>query len=282
MGFGAATSRPARAIVDPEALVLGSLAFGEHERRLARVMRMWLGGGTRLLSAGRLANLARDYSPAMGPPLQRFAAEAHAAGDPRWARLAGRLVAPRARPEPEAAPPDLRAPATLMLRLRLLQGVGIKADALAFLIGCGDARATIREVASGTGYYERAVRRALEDLAAARFVDAQPTSPVSYLVRWKAWGQLLGADDANPPIWRHWHQLYAAAAGLDEWAERAQSAAWSPYVAASRLRDTFERIGPLLARSHVAVPDWSRPVESWYDEMEVWVAGMAERLLALV
>jgi hypothetical protein len=284
VGFGAAALHPARAIVDPEALVLATLAFGELERRLGRAMGMWLGVGSRLLSVGRLTNLQRDYPAALAAKVQAFAAGARAEGDARWSGLAGGTTARRRkRTGTESVTPDLRQPSTVMLRLRLAMGVGIKADALALLIGCGGAGQTIRDIATSTGYYERAVRRAVEDLAAARLVQMMATSPVKYHVRWKDWEHLLSVDESHAPLWRYWHQLYAAAAALDAWARQAEDSSWTAYVAASRLRDTFDGLAPVLARALVReVPDWSRPPERWLEEMEGWVGKTAERMRALV
>jgi hypothetical protein len=284
IGFGAAAKRPARAIVDPEALVLVTLAFDELERRLGRAMGMWLGVGSRLLSVGRLTNLQRDYPTTLAVKVQAFAAGAHAEGDARWSRLAGRTTARRSRRTgTESVTPDLRQPSTVMLRLRLAMGVGIKADALAFLIGCLGAGSTIREIAAATGYYERAVRRAMEDLAAARLATMMATSPVRYQVRWRDWAQLLGVDENTAPAWRSWHQLYAIVVAVDGWARRAEGSSWTPYVMGSRLRDTFDGIAPLMARSMGGeAPDWSRPPERWLEELERWVGTTVERLRALV
>lgn len=278
MAFGAASKEPARAIVDPEALVLATLVLEEHERRLNRLVQMWIGAGSRLLSTGRLANLLRDYPESVEPKVAAFAAEAVAAGDARWKRLAGRAkVKGMGRRSVEAVTPDLRQSSTLMLRLRLALGVGIKADALAFLLGRTGVRATVREIASGTGYFERAVRRAVDDLVAARFVEVQATSPISYYAKWANWEQLLGVDQNSAPLWRWWHELYLVAQALDGWGRQAAAARWSSYVAASRLRDVFDRMAPFRARAYVQeAPDWEKPPEEWIGGE--WIARLADRL----
>ena len=278
MAFGAAAKAPARAIVDPEALVLATLVLEEHERRLDRLVQMWIGVGSRLLSTGRLASLLRDYPESVTPKVAAFAAAAAGAGDARWKRLAGKARAKvAARQSVEAVTPDLRQPSTLMLRLRLALGVGIKADALAFLLGRSGVRATVREIASGTGYFERAVRRALDDLVAARFVGIQATSPISYYAQWAKWEQLLGVDQNSAPLWRYWHELYVVVVALDGWGHEADAARWSRYVAASRLRDVFERIAPFRARAYVLeAPDWEQPAERWIEGE--WIAQLTDRL----
>jgi hypothetical protein len=278
IGFGAAARQPARAIVDPEALVLATLVLEEHEPRLRRVEQMWIRAGSRLLSTGRLTNLLGDYPEALAPRVAAFAADAAAVGDARWRRLAGKVRAgPAGRQRVEAAGPDLRQPSALMLRLRLSLGVGIKADALAFLLGLAGGRATVRQIAEGTSYFERAVRRAVDDLVAARFVEIQATSPISYRASWDSWSQLLGVDVSSAPLWRAWHEHYLVVAAIDAWGWEADRSRWSKYVAASRLRDVFDRLGAVRARAYVQEgPDWHRPAEEWLHGE--WVELLANRL----
>lgn len=282
IGFGAAAKQQARAIVDPEALVLATLVLEDHELRLRRLARLWITAGSRLLSTGRLANLLRDYPQSVAPKVADLAAEALAAGDARWRRLAAKARAQLSpRRSVEAASPDLRQPSTLMLRLRLALGVGIKADALAFLLGRTGVRATVREIASGTRYFERAVRRAVDELVAARFVEVQPTSPISYSAKWVNWQQLLGVDQNQAPLWRSWHELYLVVVTLDGWGRQADAGRWSGYVAASRLRDAFERLAPIRAGAYVQeAPDWQKPPEEWLGGE--WIAQLANRLRGVV
>src|SRR2546430_17225679 len=56
-----ASRRQAHAIVDPEALVLGSLALREHEPRLRGVVQLWARYGPRLLSVHRIKNLGSFF-----------------------------------------------------------------------------------------------------------------------------------------------------------------------------------------------------------------------------
>jgi hypothetical protein len=122
-----------------------------------------------------------------------------------------------------------------MLRLRLGLGVGIKPDVIAFLVGVAGARETVHQIAGATGYYRRAVRRALEELVAAGFLEARPTAPVSFRADLSKWAVLLGIDVADPPAWGSWAALYAFVAAAEEWWRSAQRA--TPFVLASEARD---------------------------------------------
>jgi len=98
--------------------------------------------------------------------------------------------------------------------------------------------------AKATSYYGRAVRRALEELAAADFVEARPTAPVSYRTDSRKWAALLAVDPSNPPVWRSWAQVYAFVAALDQWSRALPTD--SPFVLASEARDLVNAHGRAL------------------------------------
>ena len=250
----AASPRPARAIVDPEALVLGSFALSGHEPRLWRVARIWARFAARLLSVQRAKNLARRFPASVNERLSEFAqlAVVHG-GDQRWrsvardsppTKSADRRV-PEATPVLEGGPP-------LMLRLRLGFGVGIKADVVSYLVGLGGARYTVQQIASATAYYGRAVRRALEELVAAGFVEARPTAPASYRANLVKWADLLAITTDDPPAWRPWASVYSFVAVLDAWSR--QPAPESQFVLASEARDLVAQHAEALESAGVRLP----------------------------
>ena len=286
LGFGASASRTGHAIVDPEALVLASLALRDEERRLDHVMKFWLADHVRLLSASRLANLVGDYPASVRRSLADLAVELVRAGDPRWRRLAAgvagrRRAAVRAERSREPSTIPLRDRTTILLRLRVAIGVGIKSDVLALLIGLAESRQTVRQMSLALGYQERALRRAVEDLAWAGLVTQVATAPVSYMTRLGTWAELFGFDAQLPPLWRYWRELFAVVVQLQNWAASAD-ASWSPYVAASRLRDLMEGMDPLLVRALVRErPDWTGEPTSWAVSFGEWAGRFEHRLEAV-
>src|SRR3989304_4283500 len=99
-----ATGR-ARYMVDPEALVLISLALKDHERRLRDVLASWAASDAGGLSVQRMKNLAGKFPGRVKVRLAEFALLAlEDGGDHRWVRLAG------AGPTPRAPGKNLRAP----------------------------------------------------------------------------------------------------------------------------------------------------------------------------
>src|SRR3712207_5173050 len=73
-----------RSIVDPEALILLSLAVRDRERRLNDLLAGWARAGSSLLSIQRLKTLAKAYPDAVRQQVPDFARYATNAGDRRW------------------------------------------------------------------------------------------------------------------------------------------------------------------------------------------------------
>jgi hypothetical protein len=238
-----ASRRLARAIVDPEALLLGSLALSEHEPRLRGVVQLWARTESRLLSVQRAKNLTLLFPPAVQQRLAGFARVAMVDGaDLRWRSIAGRTTRRKAPDRRERqGTPVLEGGAPLMLRLRLGIGVGIKPDVIAYLIGVASGRQPVQLIARATAYHARAVRRALEELAAGGFADARPTVPVSYRVDARKWAELLAINPEEPPAWRSWAAMYSFVAALDEWSRKLP--AESDFVVASEARDLMLKYG---------------------------------------
>jgi hypothetical protein len=129
----------------------------------------------------------------------------------------------------------------------------MKSDALAFVLGSEGRWLSVREATQALGYRERPVRAALDDLAAARFIQSSAESPVRFRAR-QEWGPLLGTGKELPP-WRWWHDWYGFLTHALEWLEReAVGEAASPFVASSEARSLVERHWGAFERNGVQVP----------------------------
>ena len=241
-----------QSLVDPEALLLASLYLRQHEPRLDRLTAWWAARGARLLSVQRMRNLVSRYPEPVERLLEEFGLMALEDGrDLRWRSVAGKSRRQPARKKDLSATPALTEPPTLLLRLRLGLGVGIKADVLGLLLGRAGARATIREIATATAYYERAVRRAVEELAAARFLIAARTTPAAYSANPESWADVLELMD-DPPRWRYWNENYAFVLHLLEWFIQNESS--TPYVSSSRARDVMLQHASVFAVHGIKTP----------------------------
>jgi hypothetical protein len=248
--------------IDPEALVLASLAVREHERRLADVVFGMARSGTRLLSVQRMSALVETYSSRAQAGFHEFAWAAAEAGDPRWAPHAEKPAqdGQPVRPKRLGSLRLMEAPA-LMLRLRAGLGLGIKADVLAYLLGVHGALVPLKGIALATGYTQRGIRKAAEELALGGFIQQADESPLAYSADHRAWAAVLELNEARPggragvPPWRYWSLVFGFMVAVDEWAATAQAAEWSDYVASSRARDLVQDHGPRMKQARIDLPD---------------------------
>lgn len=251
--------RRPKSIIDPESLVLLSLALRGCDARLDDLVFGLARRNSALLSVQRMTSLAETFSPAVSEGLKEFAAQA---GDRRWRAHAGSTSEDRL-PQPTKAFGAVRlthGPA-LLLRLRAGFGVGAKADLLAFLLGLRGAAASVSLMAAATAYSGRAMRTAAEEMAQAGFIERLDTSPVSYVADHTAWAAVLRLVKLNAqrtpdvPQWRYWSVVFTFLADVDGWARQAEEAGWSAYLASSRARDLVADHARAVQLAGLRLPD---------------------------
>ena len=282
MGSTASSRRRARSIVDPEALLLLSLALAPRERRLDDVVHDWVAIASDLLSVQRIGNLAEAYPAHVDVSLGELAGTALRRGkDSRWKALA---VPPGDKPDGSkerrtnkvrAVRPPLIEPPILLLRLRLAFGVGIKADTLGFLLGTDGAWASVRVIAAATGYTASAVRRAVDDMAAARVVHSLEDTATQYRADPAAWAAMLEIPEPLPP-WRRWQERFAFVAAFVDWSERMRDTRLSRYALASSGRDLLEAHASAFARDRVVPWRSEAPADEWPEILDRAVTSLAE------
>lgn len=233
-------------IVDPEALILVSIAVRHRERRLDDLLAGWARAGSSLVSIQRLKALAKYFPAPVQEQVGYFARHAADAGDRRWLAHASAEGADgfMDRGKEFGLPRLLDGPG-LMLRLRAGIGVGAKADLLTYLLGIHGASADLRALTVATGYSDRALRTAADEMALARFIRTVPGTPSAYRADPDAWMPLMGAGGDVPP-WRFWSVAFAFLAAVGAWEREATLHGWSCYVASSRARDLMELHGPRM------------------------------------
>lgn len=261
---GMTSSRRAKSLVDPEALVLMSLTLEPVEPRLGDLLADWAARNSDLLSVQRMRNLAERYPTAARERLGRFACIAYEEGkDHRWKRFCAAAAPPLAlrRNKARAVRAQLIEPAALMLRLRLAFGVGIKADLLGFLLGVDDnAWASVSTIATATGYTIAAVRKAARDLAEARFIEEIAGTRTEYHAPHANWRPLLGLGDVAR--WRAWDERFVFVAAFLDWEAEARQRPITPYLIESRGRD--------LLQAYAATFRWHR----------IWPSQLKDRRVA--
>jgi hypothetical protein len=253
LGGMASSDRRARSLVDPEALVLVSLALRDHERRLWDIAYDWALNGARLLSVQRMKNLRPMYDEMTRDRLNEFAAvAAEEAGDARWSsRFFGKpaRINPRRKKEWGV---DLHfvGQSGLMLRLRRAFGVNVKADVLALLIGLAGKHITVRLMARALHYTVAGIRSAADDLGDSRLVHAtRDDRPTTYTVDISAWKRVL--ELPGIPEWCHWNEVFAFVTALSAWEQSAPDKHVSGYALNALGRELILRHRAAFARSQL-------------------------------
>lgn len=250
----------ARAIIDLEALLLLSLSVLEHERRLQDMIHWWASVGSRLMSVQRLSTLADRFSKQAQGRMAMFAESAVREGDRRWRRYLqddSTTSERRVKGPPE---PFLFESSALMARLRAGFGVGVKADALCFLIGMRELPAPVRLIARAIGYSEPSVYAATREMAWARLIHRVDDAPIAYVAYPRFWKEWLGSEPASQgepsalPAWRFQAQVYGFLSRAIQWSGSPVSSD-SPYLLASAARDLYEQHREAFDLNRIQVPD---------------------------
>lgn len=166
------------------------------------------------------------------------------------------------------------AGASLLLRLRLGFGVGAKADVLGFLLAHSDELLTVREISRATVYTPVAIRRAAEDMAAARFIHASAGQPVRYRISFSEWESLLQLGP-QPPRWGSWQERFVFVSDFLHWANAARERPLSQYALGAHGRDLLEQHRPAFDHDRVAV--WSA-----YSEVSDWTKFLSRAVRSLI
>ena len=247
-------------VIDPEALVLASLAFQVGEKRLLDRLDWWALRGAWLLSVQRMKTMATSFPQEVREVgLPWFAGRAVRGGDARWKRLAEGYVPDRFAAREGKGPKELAlvAPPTLLLRLRAGFGVGVKADLLAALLGLSaerERRATAADLARILGYSSASIRRATGEMAAGGVIRRSASRPPAFFVDQGPWAELLRTGTAMP-AWESQGHAQAFLAECHAWALSEES---SEVVRASCARDLVERFAYLFDWLGLEVPSCAR------------------------
>jgi hypothetical protein len=248
--------REARAIVDPEALILLSCALRDDEPRLWDLVGGLVAETPSTLSVQRTRNLAAQYPERVRQITAELAAIAVTDGkDARWKPSAGHAK-PRPYREGKVYRPErhILEPPALMARLRLAFGVHARTDLLAFLLCTAPSSTSARDIAEATGYGPMPVRRALDAIATARLIAAEGTRPERYHAIPEQWTPLLG-EGATVPPWRYWQSLFAFLAAALVTGTDARQEDSSPYLRSSDARRLVLSHRAAFSRNRIPIPE---------------------------
>lgn len=296
MGVLATAGRSDHWAIDPEALLLLSFEVGREEPRLFEEVLDWLARNERLVSIQRLRNLIRDEADRalveavvgwLGQRRRRPRLEARTASaepsetkpffrnsalpvsDPDPAFLVQGFLKPSSEPSAKSQSPDFLLPINFAFRLRLLLGIGARAEATRVLLTIGVPQVNVQALAASTAYTKRNVQEAVAALTAAGMLSAfEVGNEQRFSIPLDRWAQLLELDEL--PSHQDWPQLFAAYRKILRWLADPGHEELSDYMLSSEARTLAEEVRPDLQFAGIAIdvpPDDPSYLESFVAQL---------------
>ena len=283
LGLAGVSPRRDRWAMDPEALLLLGLRTAGADPRLFGETLDWLRCNGRLMSAKRLRNLARDAESRRLADAALAWAGMHESALQLWARGIARpaprdelipladlsvrepdpafasfgLLWQQTEPSAKSAAADVLRPAALAFRLRLLFGVGARAEVIRYLLTTDRPESSVADIAHAAGFGKRNVADALGALASAGVVGRLSRGrELRFAIDVARWSGLLQVAAGDLPRAVDWVGLLPVVWRITAWFdEDAARSGRSPYLRASEARLLMAEIGPALAAGGIVVPD---------------------------
>ncbi|MBS1882209.1 MAG: hypothetical protein JSS97_04555 [Actinobacteria bacterium] len=266
MGVAADTDRRDTWAVDPEALLLLTLEVGRGEPRLFEEVLDWLLVNERLVSVQRLRNLAVDAEDqalveavlgwlGQNRQRQRLKVKGGVEGEPRPffrnsrlqiiepdpAFLAQGFLKPGTERSGKSRGPDLSLPINFAFRLRLVLGIGVRAEVARVLLTVGDSWINALALADYAGYAKRNVQEAVAAFAADGLVRSWTVGNENrYETLDRRWGGFLDLEEF--PSHRDWRRLFHIYRRVLRWLIDPSNQKLSDYMFSSRARTLHEEI----------------------------------------
>ncbi len=163
-------------MIDPEALILASLALAEHETRLRDVMIEWLAQHGSLINVARLKRIKSSHFPGVEEELGSIASTLLNHGKlPNWKTLLPRDSISDSSPPASsirglATKFDPHASPCLILKFRALLGVSSRAEILAYLLTLPHYQDSISGIAAETGWFSKTIQKAVVEMKSSGHV----------------------------------------------------------------------------------------------------------------
>lgn len=280
MGILATAERSDRWATDPEALLLLTFEVGREDPRLFDEVLDWLLRNERLVSVQRLRNLVRDEADRalveavlgwLGQGRRRprlkarpgqvegsteaqpfFRNSAISVSDPDAAFLAQGFLKPKSEPSGKSQAPDVLLPINVAFRLRLLLGIGARAETARILLTIGAPRVNAQLLAASTAYTKRNVQEAVASLTSAGVISSfEVGNEQRFSMPRDRWAHFLELDEL--PLHEDWPQLFVAYRQVLRWLADPAHEGLSDYMRSSEARTLAEAISPDLQSVGISI-----------------------------
>lgn len=307
MGVLGTVERSDRWAADPEALLLLSFEVGREEPRLFDEVLDWLVVNERLVSVQRLRNLVRDEDDRalveavvgwLGHRRRRSRLEARSKSpqdeaqpqpffrksqlpvdDPDPAFLAQGFLKAKSEPSGKSQAPDVLLPINLAFRLRMMLGIGARAEVIRVLLTIDAPWVNAQALAQSTAYAKRNVQEAATSLTVAGALSSFGiANEQRFSIPADSWSQFLGLDVL--PLHMDWPQLSAAYRKVVRWLADPSHQNLSEYMLSSEARTLDEEVRPDLhfAGTAIDAPLGDSPyLEGFIRQLSEYLAALPHR-----
>ena len=261
--------------IDPEALILFTIAVARRDPRLFDETLDWLAANRHLLSMQRLRNLNRRFpldprlvgavSAWIGDSIPSHTLQGHdlpseqvpvfsrdvisfiGEPDPVFAEYG--YIRPRVIRSGKSGEPDVKMPANFAFQLRHLFGPGSRSEVVRILLTFTGGPLDAARISDEAGFAKRNISDTLAGLVASRVAKARWSGNERHFIAYRSkWAVLLeiGPSDEFMPKFVSWVHLLPAFLEIIDWLDRVVVTEDSEYLISSRARDLIERIAPDL------------------------------------
>jgi hypothetical protein len=246
---------------------LRNLARDEEDRALIEAVVGWMGERRR-----RARLKPRETGGASTDPEPFFRNSRLSIDDPDPAFLAQGLLKPKSEPSGKSRTPQIVLPINFAFRLRLLLGIGARAEAMRVLLTIDAPRTNVQVLAASTAYTKRNVQEAVSSLSAAGALDAfEVGNEQRFSAPPDRWLPFLTLH--NLPRHEDWPQVFAAYSKVLRWLADPAHEESSDYMLSSEARTLAEEVTPDLQFAGIAIE--SHPGDS--ADLEKFIRQLLER-----
>lgn len=270
MGVSANANHHDIRAADPEALLVLTFEVGREEPRLFDEVLDWMLVNERLISVQRLRNLAEDEddralveavlgwlgqnrrrarlgarsnSEASTEPQPFFRGLRLKVTDPDPAFHAQGFLKPVTERSGKSQAPDLSLPINFAFRLRLLLGIGVRAEVMRILLTVTAPWVNAQTLAGMTAYTKRNVQEAASALSATGEATAQSVSNENrFAAPRERWARFLELEPEDLPRHENWPQLFRIWRAVLRWLGDPAIEDLSDYMLASELQTLLESV----------------------------------------
>lgn len=260
--------------IDPEALILFTIAVAQRDPRLFDEVLDWLAGNRRLLSMQRLRNLGARFpvDTRLVDAVVAWAGESAASKWPESQRRQGPLledmpvfdpdvlgfigepdpafaeygyIRPRVVRSGKSREPDVKISANFAFQLRHLFGPGSRSEVMRVLLTFPDGPLDAARISDEAGFAKRNVNDTLASFVASRSVKARWSGNERHFIAYRdKWATLLevGPSAEYMPTFVSWVHLFPAFLDIRAWLEKEAETNDSEYLISSRARNLMERV----------------------------------------